>query len=158
MSTVKSMMTDNGDKLPDKAELMDRLREMTRYLPALEDPDFRAGEFVQKTPSGATVMPYVRFADVADAFIDGAYEHGWVLRNFDWGTWAWTDEAQSLCEDPNQLARATPEQLLYLLTAIIRQDRFWEGALLSAFESGLILGIVRRAAAILKRQEKPTQT
>jgi hypothetical protein len=46
---------------------------------------------------------------------------------------------------------------LYLLTAIIRQDRFCEGALLSAFDSGLILGIVRRAAAILKDEKPPTQ-
>jgi hypothetical protein len=151
------MMADDGDKLANRAELMQRLREMTRYLPALADPDFRAGEFVQKTPSGATVLPYVRYSGVADGFVAAAYEHGWVLRDFVWVTWAWTDEAQSLCEDPSQLARATPEQLLYLLTAIIRQDRFCEGALLSAFDSGLILGIVRRAAAILKDGQEPRQ-
>jgi hypothetical protein len=41
-------------------------------------------------------------------------------------------------------------QLLYLITALIRQDRFSEGTLLNAFRAGLILGIVRRVAAILK--------
>jgi hypothetical protein len=49
------------------------------------------------------------------------------------------------------------QQVQCLLTAITRQDRFCEGALLGAFESGLI-GIVRRAAAILKNEEEPTQT
>lgn len=56
----------------------------------------------------------------------------------------------SLRDDQAPLARATPEQLARFLTVVIRQDRFVEGALLTAFESGLILRIVRRAAAILE--------
>jgi hypothetical protein len=45
-------------------------------------------------------------------------------------------------------------QLLYLITALIRQDRFSEGTLLGAFRSRLILGIVRRAAAIVDKEKR----
>jgi hypothetical protein len=38
--------------------------------------------------------------------------------------------------------------LRHLLTAIIRSDRFNEGSLAGAFESGLVLAICRRAVAL----------
>ena len=73
---------------------------------------------------------------------------GWVL-NFAWPAWKQTDEAISLRDDAAALAAATPEQLARLLTVLIRQDRFVEGALGSAYESGLLTSIVRRAAELV---------
>jgi hypothetical protein len=70
----------------------------------------------------------------------------WVLRGFHWVSWARSEYALALCRDPSALERAEPMQLLYLITALIRQDRFSEGVLLNAFRGGLILSIVRRAA------------
>jgi len=103
-------------------------------------------------------MPYVVYSDIAEDFVGAAYDHGCVLMGFRWAGWANADEAQSLCHDPSKLAQATPEQLLRLLTAIIRQDHFCEGVLLNAFESGLMLAIVRRAAAILDDEERPSRS
>jgi hypothetical protein len=40
---------------------------------------------------------------------------------------------------------ASPEQLAKLITAVVRADRFCEGYLHGAFESGLLVGVVRRA-------------
>ena len=42
-----------------------------------------------------------------------------------------------------------PEQLGWLLTAIVRSDRFVEGSIEGAFASGLLARIARRAAALL---------
>ena len=39
-----------------------------------------------------------------------------------------------------------------LLTAIIRSDRFTEGSIAGAFESGLLARIARRAASLLEEQ------
>ncbi len=103
--------------------------------------------------SGGFTFPYVNYSELADEFIKSTYDHGWVLRDFDWGEWMHTNEAKSLRDDEAALARATPEQLARLLTVVIRQGRFVEGARLSAFESGLILRIVRRAAAILQTDD-----
>jgi uncharacterized protein DUF6508 len=41
------------------------------------------------------------------------------------------------------------DQLAWLLTAIIRSDRFVEGSIAGAFESGLLARIARRAAVLL---------
>jgi hypothetical protein len=48
------------------------------------------------------------------------------------------------------VAGATQEELAKLLTAIIRSDRFVEGSLEGAFESGLLAAICRRAAVLLE--------
>ncbi|WP_414463628.1 DUF6508 domain-containing protein [Hyphomicrobium sp. DY-1] len=125
---------------------------MAAYLPVLQSPDFWPGEFrpAQKTETGSIIMPYAVLGDIADAFVSAAYDRGWVQCGFDWASWAHSDEAQKLCNDPSALAQAEPLQLVYLITVVCRQDRFRDGTLLSAFKSFLILGIVRRAAAIVE--------
>ncbi|CCB66633.1 DUF6508 domain-containing protein [Hyphomicrobium sp. MC1] len=148
------MADKNLKDVPSRSELLRYMEEMALYLPDLESPDFWPGEFSpsQKTEAGSIILPYAVLGDVADAFVSAAYDRGWVLLGFDWVSWAYSDEAQAMCSDPSTLARAEPLQLVYLITALIRQDRFSEGALLGAFKSRLILGIVRRAAAIIENQ------
>lgn len=144
----------------DRSDVLPCLQEITCYLPDLEDPDFLPGEIrpSQKTESGSIIMPCVILGDVAEAFITAAYDRGWVLRGFDWVSWRRSDDAQALCNDPSALARAELMQLWCLITALIRQDRFSEGTLLGAFESRLILGIVRRAAAIIEAEKRQSQS
>jgi hypothetical protein len=146
----------NPEDIRANADVLQQLREMCRYLPVLEDPDFVPGELspIQRTESGSIVMPYFIFGDIVEDFITAAYEHRWVLRGFDWVSWTRTEEAKAMCSDPSALAQATAEQLFHLITALMRQDRFSEGTLLGSFESGLILGIVRRAAVILKDEQR----
>jgi hypothetical protein len=139
---------------------MQHLRELVRFLPQLESPAFEAGEFIvpPQNEMGVLAMPYVKYSEAAEKFVRAGYEHGWVLRGFNWPEWAESAEAKALRDDETALARATPEQITRLLTVLIRQDRFVEGALLQAFSSGLILRIVRRAAAILSCEEEQSST
>jgi len=90
---------------------------------------------------------------LSTSFEQIAYGLGWVILDFDWPTWKQTPEAISLRDDDQALAQATPEQLARLLTVCIRQDRFCEDALESAFESELLTRILERAAAILRQLE-----
>jgi hypothetical protein len=154
------MTTSDIQKIPELPDLLQRLQAMTCYLPALEDPDFSPGEIHsgEKTESGILIMPYVVLGEVAEAFVASAYDRGWVLPGFHWVSWCESDAAQALCRDPSALARAEPMQLLYLTTALIRQDRFSEGTLLNAFRGGLVLGIVRRAIAILDDEQSRMQS
>ena len=69
-------------------------------------------------------------------------------------SWANTPEAQSLRTDSEALNRATPEQLSRLLTSLIRGERFCDGTLNEAFESGLLAGILRRASALAKSERR----
>jgi hypothetical protein len=130
--------------------LEERLHALAAFLPRLEQADFEFGNSVQppsKEPD-VFIMPFYSFSSDADAFIDMTYEMEWVLFDFDWPSWMSTAEATTLRDDPDALARATPDQLARLLTVLIRQERFSEGSLASAFESGLLTGIVRRAAQL----------
>lgn len=125
------------------------LQALADFLPAFRRPEFKVGEWIggNETEPDVIEMPFVSYAPVVDAFCKAVYEHGWI-KAFDWGTWMQSDEARSLRDDAVVVRDATPEQLARLLTVCIRQDRFVEGALVGAFESGLILRIVERAAVL----------
>ena len=126
------------------------LKALAAFLPIVTDPAFEPGEVVSPPPGddGVMQMPFVDYGDAVHAFLEAAYVEGWVLSDFRWPDWAGSEDAARLRDDPAALARATPEQLMRLLTVCIRQDRFVDGALLSAFESGLIRRIVQRAAEL----------
>jgi len=129
---------------------MKAVNELARFLPELERPDFRAGSMQggEETEPGVLTMPYASYSHLVQSFVETAYGNGWVLSDFDWSSWAQSAEARLLRDDEVALSKATFEQLCRILTVCIRADRFSEGALFDAFESGLILRIVRRAAAL----------
>ena len=133
------------------AILRDRLAGLAAFLPVFLAPGFEFGRWGggEKTDSGAIQMPYYVLSDEAEAFVRVAYDLGWVLAGFDWPAWKETPEAISLLDDPESLRNASPEQLAQLLTVCIRQDRFVEGGLAAAFQSGLLTAIVARAKSVL---------
>jgi Family of unknown function (DUF6508) len=136
---------------------MERLKALARFLPELERPGFTAGEMRggDEIEPNVFSMPFASHGDVVHSLVEAAYQHGWVLKDFDWPEWAQSDEAARLRDDQKAIDIASEEQLARLLTVCIRQDRFVEGALLHAFESGLILRIVRRAAALVDGSVAP---
>ena len=103
---------------------------------------------VTKDPNTGEATMYYSFSKKADAFIKTCYECGWVLGDFDWGTWKDTSEAMELRDNPDAMARATPDQIAKLLTVLIRLERFCSGSLANAFKSGLLGAILRRAVAL----------
>jgi len=86
-------------------------------------------------------MPWYRFSPAADAFLRDA---GGLMEPFDWPAWLGTPEGARL-RDPAAVAGASEVDLSRLLTAIVRSDRFTEGSLAGAYDSGLLIAILRRA-------------
>ena len=121
-------------------QMLDGLVEFADYF---EGPDADFGGWVS-TP-GQT--PYPNWSEKTQDFVEACYELGWIER-FDWGSWAWTDEAVRLRDDAGALDEATAHQISRVLTVLIRQDRFVDGAVLSAFESGLMQRVLRRIAVL----------
>ena len=121
----------------------ERLESLAAFLPDFESPGFEFGHMAT-APGG---MPYYNLSAVASRFVHTCYKMGWV-QNFDWVQWKDSPEATELLKNPAAMELATPDQLGRLLTAIIRQDRFAEGALGAAFDSGLLIAILRRIAAL----------
>jgi hypothetical protein len=123
-----------------------RLRAISQYRAAFEDPLASVGEWIQpEVPPGVISSAWFALNETAERFVADCYVQDWVLAGFDWASWAQTERAQALRDDPAVLASATDHELAQLLTVVIRQSRFVEGALAAAFASGLILGILRRA-------------
>ena len=123
--------------------MKERLEALAAFLPRFEAPGFEFGRM--EAPPGK--MPYYTRSPAASCFVKTCYEMDWV-KPFEWVEWTSSTEAIQLRDDPSALANATPEQLSRLLTVVVRQDRFVEGALGSAFDSGLLSGILRRAAVL----------
>ena len=126
---------------------MEKISELADFLPQLEDPGFKAGEMVIDNATGAEIRqwPYAVYEPIVKSLVDAAYLNNWVLTKFDWPTWGQSERALQLRDEDGAIEHAGADELCYLLTVLIRQDRFIEGSLLDAFESGLILRIVRRA-------------
>lgn len=129
------------------------LESLAGFLDRLLNVNFKAGEWVSPKSDNddVTHMPYVKFTEVVEEFITAANDNLWMDNQFDWPKWAGSPEAVRLIDDQRALATAEPKELSRLLTVCIRRDKFSEGSLLCDFESGLILRIVQRAAAIVSK-------
>lgn len=140
--------------------MVSALISLASFLKEIDDPEFKAGEWnsSEKSRDGYIHMPYVDFSPTVVRFIEAAYENDWVMADFDWPEWARSSRAMRLHDDPDSISQAGASDLFRLLTVFIRQDRFMEGALLEAFDNGLIIRIVRRAASILAENSISSST
>jgi hypothetical protein len=120
----------------------DAIDALVRFLPGLASPGFSAGTWRggEEDADGVIHMPWFELSDDARAFVAELGRGGWVYA-FDWR--AWEDEARRLME-PDGLEHADVEDLRRLFTTLVRSDRFVEGQLAWAFESGLVVRILRR--------------
>lgn len=101
-----------------------------------------------------TAWPYWEPSPIAEEFIEMAYDAGWVYGNFDWSKWASTNEGQTYLTDPSSIAAATTRQLQKVITVLLRSEKFCEGTVLQAFESGLIPAIASRAANLGRKRTR----
>ena len=115
-----------------------QLGALASFLPGFEAPGF------------AFTLSHAprEWSESALHFVRTAYAEGWVLTGFDWPSCKDTPEALGLRDDPKVLKQATSVQLAKLLTVLIRQDRFVEGALAGAYNSGLLTAVLRRAEGL----------
>ncbi len=114
------------------AEVTDQARQSLRSsVDALIASGRPAGEWVAVNGE----WPYVTYSPEADALWSAINDAGLVVP-FDWPAWSKTI-------DPNAMPHEDPVDAVRTITAVIRADRFNAGALLNAFESGLLVAAVR---------------
>ena len=95
-----------------QVSLADRLRGISKCLEPFQSSAFEFGRWIEgpSAKPGYLVWPHVSFSAEAYAFVQAAYDFGWVgWEKFDWGKWMGTGEAIQLRDDPEALAKATPE-------------------------------------------------
>ena len=118
------------------------------HLPVIAAPEFVAGVWVdmEHRDDGSWSMPYVELSAAALAFVASASA---AMFPFDYRQW-WFDGGRRLVEEPHAVDEATLDDIRRLLTLHIRNDRFMEGHLLHAFESGHMVRVLQRIAALTR--------
>lgn len=115
---------------------MPDLKALAAFAARLREPDASFGRMSEAKGTGTgddpIQMPFWEPSPLANEFIKMAYDTGWVSGDFDWPSWIDSNEAKVFLEDPSTIASSTAEQLQKILTAIIRSDRYCEGAILEA--------------------------
>jgi uncharacterized protein DUF6508 len=135
---------------------LDRLRMLADLGPVLEAPDADFGRWeMPPVRDGIGSLGWFVFGPTADAWRAAVAAGGWVVTGFDWPAWLAGDEGRALRDEPAALEAATPDQLAHLITAIVRSDRFTDGSIAGAFESGLPARISRRAAVLVVLGREP---
>jgi hypothetical protein len=126
------------------------MRGLAAFLPDFSAPDFSFGEWVssERREDGVITLGYFDFSPRASDFIQSTYDLGLIRPELGWPSWLQTPEARALLNEPEKVASASAEQLSNVLTALVRGDRFNDGLLARAWESGMLLAIVRRAAVL----------
>jgi uncharacterized protein DUF6508 len=129
------------------SDRLSRLKKLAEFAKRLREPGASFGKLAKA--AGSTIhMGTATQSAVGSDFVTMAYDAGWVI-DFDWVAWKQTKRAAELHNDRNALSKATDSELAKLLTALIREDRFAEGALVANFQSGLLLAIADRAQALV---------
>jgi hypothetical protein len=98
--------------------------------------------------AGVIQMPWYEYQPEIGRFAADMYAAG-IARSIDWMRWAGTPEARRLISDPTAIAGASHDDLIYLVTTILRGERFSDGEIAGAYERGTLLAIAQRAHALL---------
>lgn len=129
-----------------------RIDELLRFLPLFEEP---GRSFVTRwaggetTADGAITMPYPIYAEDVAAFFLLAGDPFWCDYTYN------PTEAGKLLEDDAFIAQATLDEIKTLLTYCVRGERFCDGHWGAVLESGKIVAILRRLAAIRETFDQP---
>jgi hypothetical protein len=103
-----------------------------------------SGAAARRTRTGSCTCRGFELSADAQAFVATLGNGGWIFV-FDWVSWV--DDARRIIETDG-LERTDLLTLRKLFTLLVRRDRFVEGSLGEAFESGLVVRILYRLRAI----------
>ena len=98
------------------------------------------------TETGTKTFPFAEQHELIREFVQFMYDKDLVV-NFNWSEWQEGRDWYA-SEDEEKYANLDVETALKLLTAVIRNDRFNEGALVSAFEAGTFPKIIQKLITI----------
>lgn len=119
-------------------------------IPVVEQTDVfgKEGE-IKVNEDGVFILPYWEPAEVVIKFESLCYELGIVIE-FDWPGW---NEGRELVNgDFAKIGNLDLLTLCKLITAIIRNDRFCDGALIASFQYGCMPSILRRLRALVSHR------
>jgi len=141
---------DYKEKINSYTEL--EWKPLLDLIPMIESTN-KFGELIGglNEETGVITLPQYKEDIVVSQFLEIVYKIP-IIINFDWGSW---DEGRQIVRNESfDFDKLDIPTKCKLITAIVRNDRFCDGALVSAFESGIILKILK---SIKKQVNLPTR-
>jgi hypothetical protein len=114
---------------------------LIELIPKVESTS-KFGEWAsaEKDEEGTIQFPYCIEETIVSQFLDIVYRLP-IIISFDWGAW---DEGRKIASNEEfDFDTIDIPAKCKLITVIVRNDRFCDGVLVSAFESGQILRILK---------------
>jgi hypothetical protein len=143
------------------AEAWERLRSAVDAVEAADPAAlavWKGGEQVRTIvvdgeERAVTQMPYVEYAPPVRALL-GAVGSVGAFVPYDWMSW----DGHARYPDASSIAAAPLADIVRLLTAIVRADRFTEGTIATVLEDGRLVAAVERLLGWHRDADPPTAT
>lgn len=118
------------------------------FLPAMEARDHEFGHFgpMVRNEKDYGIWPGFYKPEVTDQWLQALYDHHFIDPEFNASRW--TPEAERYMADLQLAAKARCATIRRLLHYHVRCDRFVDGHLLSVWQSGHLLAVMCRLAAL----------
>ena len=130
------------------------LKSLVPVASLFADPCVRLGSWAGgETTDGITQFPYYVLSPEAQTFVSAVHAGNWVKPEINWSAEAERERYLRLCTAAGAIEAATIDDLVHLLTTLIRGDRFNEGMLANAFEDGVIHRILARSVTLSQNEE-----
>jgi hypothetical protein len=127
--------------MTDDRITVDKIDELLQFLPLFDVP---GRKFVErwaggeKTPDGATTVPFPEYCDDVLAFFALAGKTCWSDFDYEPG------QAHKLLNDDRFISSCSLHDIKTLLTYCVRGERFCDGHWENVLESGRVVAILRR--------------
>lgn len=131
--------------------MIGRLTAMAALAPRLESGELSGGHWhpSEKLEDGSNTFPWFERGPALAEFAQAASPC--VELGFNWPEWNRSEEARVLFTEPGAIEAASEQDLAHMVTTMLRQDRFVEGALASHFDEGIVQRVCRRAAVLVSQ-------
>ena len=145
----------NENKATKRSASKMRLARMATFLAAFQKKvsDAAAHQNTKQTSSATDAPAHVLDGEVGQDFYKLCYADRWVDMDFPWIEWEHTPEARLLFSDRQTLGAASEIQISHIITTIIRSDRFADGTLERAYDTGLIPSLLQRVNVLASVQD-----
>ena len=125
------------------------LKSLVPVASLFADPCVRFGSWAGgETTDGITQFPYYLLSPEAQTFVSVVHAGNWVKPEINWSGADERERYRRLYTAAGAIETATIDDLVHLLTTLIRGDRFNEGMLAKAFDDGVIHRILARSVTL----------
>jgi hypothetical protein len=138
---------------PDQWTLQERIKALVDFRPlitdeAIQELDPSAALALRIPVGGVMTISPLPIVGIAAKFTMLGYRYGWVSPRAPWVDWSKAPEGRFYLDRVEAILDANVDDLIFLMTTLIRCERFYEGTLQGAFQQGHIRAICERAEMI----------